>query len=90
MDISSFWDFHKKDIVEKIIEEIPAILKKVLEQFEGIEVFYEVDVQLQPEEESGDSNSLCRNKNYSVSIQEMKAGDSMQLMINFIGLDSKK
>jgi len=49
-----------------------------------------VDVQLQPEEESGDSKSLCRNKDYSVSIQEMKTGDSMQLMINFIGLDSKK
>lgn len=87
---SNFTTSVDRKIVEKIIEEIPAILKKVLEQFEGIEVFYEVDVQLQPEEESGDSNSLCRNKNYSVSIQEMKAGDSMQLMINFIGLDSKK
>ena len=87
---SNFTTSVDRKIVEKIIEEIPAILKKVLEQFEGIEVFYEVDVQLQPEEKSGDSNSLCRNKDYSVSIQEMKAGDSMQLMINFIGLDSKK
>ena len=87
---SNFTTSVDRKIVEKIIEEIPAILKKVLEQFEGIEVFYEVDVQLQPEEESGDSKSLCRNKDYSVSIQEMKTGDSMQLMINFIGLDSKK
>ena len=27
MDISSFWDFHKKDIVEKIIEDIFKELK---------------------------------------------------------------
>lgn len=87
---SNFKTSVDKDVVEKIIEEIPLILKNILEQFEGIEVFYEVDIQLEAKEESGNIISLCRNEDYSISIQEMETGDSMQLMVNFIGLDSKK
>ena len=71
---SNFKTVIPKERVEEIIRSVPEILKDVLERFEGVQVFYKVNVQhreLVREQENGVMRDIRKVK----SIEEYKKDD---------------